>query len=171
MEVPANNVSSKTTFYIETELLLNNNKNLVLPNVQLINSSFYDVFVKDENDNFVHQFSLPIIITLPVSVDLQKARELGVYWLNEINNQWVLIPDAVFTNNHAVFRVNHLTKFAIFVVIDLVDNQSGTQSSGLIIKPSLPLPNQDKIDTNNIIINTEKKIANNYSLGEKIKNF
>ena len=34
--------------------------------------------------------------------------------MSEVNRQWVLIPDAVFSKGKATFKVNHLTKFAIF---------------------------------------------------------
>ena len=59
---------------------------------------------------------------------------MAVYWLNETNWQWVLIPDSVFLDGKMVFQVDHLTTFAIFAVED---------TSSEIPKsppPNLPLP-------------------------------
>ena len=122
VEVPADNVPSRTIFYIVPELLSSENESLVLPDIQLIGSAFYNVFAKDQNGNFVRSFASPLTITLPVPINLQKARNLAVYWLNETNNQWVLIPDAIFSNNKATFQVNHLTKFAVFGVENKPEN-------------------------------------------------
>lgn len=141
VDVPTAGISSKTTFYIETEPLSSSNQYLNLPEVQLMNSVFYDVYAKDQNGNFVHQFSSPLTITLPIPIDLQKTRDLGVYWLNEVNNQWVLIPDAVFANSKAVFQINHLTRFAIFGVVD--EEQTVTDDNPPL-KPSLPVPPNDE---------------------------
>lgn len=141
VEIPTAGISSKTTFYIDTEPLSLSNQYLILPEVQLMNSVFYDVYAKDESGNFVHSFLSPITITLPVPINLQKARDLGVYWLNEVNNQWVLIPDAVFANNKTVFQVDHLTRFAIFGVVD--EEQAKTDDTPSL-KPSLPVPPNDE---------------------------
>lgn len=141
VEIPTAGISSKTTFYIETEPLSLNSQYLVLPELQLMNSYFCNVYAKDQAGNFVHSFSSPLTITLPIPINLQTARNLGVYWLNETNNQWVLIPDAVFTNNKTVFQVDHLTRFAIFGVVD--EEQAKTDDTPSL-KPSLPVPPGDE---------------------------
>ena len=152
VEVPAKNVLNKTTFYITAEPLSLNNQYLVLPEVRLVNAFFYDIYAKDQGGNFIHLFPSPITITLPIPTDLQKAGNLrGAYWLNENNNQWVLIPDAVFANNKAVFQVSHLTKFAIFeTAYESVSGESPKEKAKKDsdsdtnitnnLKPSLPLP-------------------------------
>lgn len=162
VDIPTNSISNKTTFYIETEPLSSSNQYLILPEVQLINSAFYDVYAKDQIGNFVHQFSSPLTITLPIPIDLQKARDLGVYWLNEVNSQWVLIPDAVFANNKAIFQVNHLTRFAIFGAVD--EEQAKTDDTPSL-KPSLPVPPPDLDQENNIEGQPEQSAnAENYSI-------
>lgn len=165
VEVPTANVSGKTTFYIEIEPLSTDNGYLVLPELQLVNSIFYDVYAKDQVGNFVHQFSSPITITLPVPMDLQLAHDLAVYWLNETNNQWALIPEAVFADNKAVFQVNHLTRFAIFGVIDEENDdkkepeidKDKTEKNEEIkespLKPSLPVSDADTVN------NTERDLG------------
>lgn len=116
--LPSGSISKKITIYITEDLLSGENEYLVFSELELINSTFYDVTVKDQDGNFVNSFIQPITITLPAPINLQSARNLGVYWLNETNNQWVLIPEAVFADNKAVFEVDHLTKLAIFGDID-----------------------------------------------------
>jgi hypothetical protein len=157
VEVPANNVPSRTIFYIVPELLSSENANLVLPDIQLIGSAFYNVFAKDQNGNFVHSFASPLTITLPVPMNLQKARNLAVYWFNETNNQWVLIPDAIFANNKVTFQVNHLTKFAIFGNIDTKETLPG----GVVLdekpKSSISLTEDVKPSNSLLIENTEDK--------------
>jgi hypothetical protein len=106
--------TGKTTFFINDEPLVKANENLVLVETQLINGVFYNVTAKDKFGNFVHSFTHPITITLPIPANLIGSKDLGVYWLNETNQQWVLIPDAVFSDTFVTFEIDHLTKFAIF---------------------------------------------------------
>ncbi|HAM88681.1 MAG: Bifunctional 2',3'-cyclic nucleotide 2'-phosphodiesterase/3'-nucleotidase protein [Candidatus Falkowbacteria bacterium GW2011_GWC2_38_22] len=156
LEVPADNVPSRTTFYINAEPLSFENESLVLPDIQLIGSVFYNVFAKDQNGNYVRSFVSLLTITLPVPVNLQKARNLAVYWLNEVNNQWVLIPEAVFAKNQVTFQVNHLTKFAIFGNIEEETTLDNTKATEMKPKPSLPLPEDVKPSENLSAENNEQ---------------
>ena len=128
--------NKKPTFVISDEPSILPNEYLVSPNTKLVNGAFYDISAKDENGNYVHTFLNSIIISLPVPIKLASATHLGVYWLNETNQQWVVIPDAIFVNNKAIFKVDHLTKFAIFDVVnvDIVKHEK--------IPESLPIPPQ-----------------------------
>ncbi len=76
----------------------------------------YSIIVNDEQGNVVHALSSPIAITLPVPERFRDKQDVGVYWLNEVNGQWVLIPDAVFSEKRVQFHVNHVSRFAIFHV-------------------------------------------------------
>lgn len=146
LQVPANNVKNKTTFYIDPEVVNNINKILIVKETSLVNSSFYNVYAIDQDGNYVHNFSYPITISLPVPEILKGNPNLAVYWLNEVNMNWVLIPDVVFANNKATFQVNHLTKFAIFGLSPEIS--TATTSTPLISKvepkPFLPIPNVSK---------------------------
>lgn len=120
VELPVNAVRQETTIIISTEPLGQSNSHLVAPIVNLINSVFYDVIARDANGNLDHSFPKPLAITLPVPADLQRESNLGVYWLNEENKSWVLIPDAIFSpdNDEVMFYVDHLTRFAIFATAE-----------------------------------------------------
>lgn len=153
LTVPAGDVSNKTTFFISETTISTNNNFLISPGQQLINSVFYDVFAKDQSGNFIHTFNYPITISLPVPVNLQNIKNLAVYWLNETNWQWVLIPDAIFTSDRVTFQVNHLTKFAIFgtlteenVIGEVEPIASSTLKNIIKPKPFLQLPLEKKIN-------------------------
>jgi hypothetical protein len=131
LEIPASTVPNKTTFIISNEPLIQTNNYLVVGDTKLINALFYNISAKDKNGNDLHSFLNPITITIPVPTDPAIAKNLAVYWLNETNWQWVLIPDAVFTYGKVSFKVTHLTKFAIFIAT----------TNGALQVPTKPLPN------------------------------
>lgn len=82
---------------------------------RLVGNTVFEVTATDQFGNLIHEFPYPITITLPIPESLSGAEGLGVYWFNEENNAWVLIPDAVFSDTSVSFTVSHLTRFGIFV--------------------------------------------------------
>ncbi len=114
LEVPVGAISSKATFTIAYEPLSVFNRSLLVGDTTLVDSVFYTVSAIDERGVDIHSFLRPITIRLPIPSSISQFDDLGVYWLNEVNHQWVLIPDAVFSHGVATFSVNHLTTFAIF---------------------------------------------------------
>jgi hypothetical protein len=115
-----------------------------LSNNELINSAFYDIYAINKNGIIVHSFAHPITIVLPISQNQRDLENPGLYWLNETNWKWVLIPDAIFTEDKVVFKVDHLTRFAIFARSSKAGvGKGGGGTSVSNLKPSIPLP-QDK---------------------------
>ena len=114
VDVPAGSLNDKTAFVINENPVNYTNNFLVSPSDTLVNDSFYDVVAVDKDGVAVHNFSKPITIILPISKNQIGLKNLRLYWLNEKNWKWVIIPDAVFVNNSVIFRVNHLTRFAVF---------------------------------------------------------
>lgn len=135
LEIPADTLSDKTTFHISTEPLTLNNEHLVLGGIRLVNGVFYDIWAKDQDGDPVTSFSPPLTVVLPMPLDLQGLQNLAVYWLNEVNSQWVLIPEATFTDGQATYQVNRLTRFAIFGT-EAMAWAEPTESPA----PSLPVP-------------------------------
>lgn len=138
IEVPTKTILKKTTFTLDEEPLSTPKEYLVVTGTELVNNSFYNITATDENGEPVHFFSQPIAITLPLPVTLLNEKNLEVYWLNETNWQWVLIPDAIFSGDKVSFKVSHLTKFAIFKKEEMVVNNVK------IIAPKLSLPADTK---------------------------
>jgi len=117
IDMPANNVSEPVVINAVSEKLSSDNNFLVAPNINLKDGSFYNITVKKIADGEeVHSFSQSITITLPVSKELNGKENLAVYWLDEVKNEWIVVPDAVFLDNKVIFQVNHLTRFAIFKI-------------------------------------------------------
>ena len=114
LQIPVNSLPSKTVFYINAEPLVSANKYLVFSNTTLVNNAFYNIFAKDQNGDSINLFTNPITITLPISSKFQNIKNLAVYYLNDTNGQWVLIPEARFYKKSVVFEINQLSKFAIF---------------------------------------------------------
>lgn len=114
VEIPINGLLGKTTIYIDERALGNDNNYLVQGNRELVSNLFFDIYAIDDAGNYVHNFAKPLTITLPIFNTLKNYKNLKLYWLNETNWEWVLIPDAVFSSDKVVFTVDHLTKFAIF---------------------------------------------------------
>lgn len=133
LEVPAGNVPNKTTFTITGESAGQTSWYVPLDTMELVNNTLYTVSAKDKDGNAVYFFPRPITITLPVPVSLVGAKGLAVYWINETNRQWVLVPDAVFVDMHATFTVNHLTTFAIFKPKETISPVTAQSASSLAI--------------------------------------
>ncbi len=163
IDVPAG-LQSKITFIINEDLLNSNNSFLLTNSDKLVNNSFYDVLAYDESGNPVHYFNKPIKISLPIAENQRGKNNLELYWLNEVNWSWVLIPDAIFTSDKVTFYVNHLTRFGIF---------EDVKSSAINKKaePNISLPQENKVDyikdIKNVIDNKPNinvVVSNNYRL-------
>ena len=114
IDVPKKIVPKEITIVINTERLSDANEYLVPESSNLIGKVFWNITAIDSDGNIVRQFDKYITITLQIPDSLMGAKNLGVYFLDEDTSKWVLIPDTVFTETTATFKVNHLTKFAIF---------------------------------------------------------
>ncbi len=115
LNIPANVVPGEAVFHLTTEVLVPGNDYLTANSAELINGTFYSLSMSDPTGNPKTSFSLPVTVTLPLSHSARNRKGLGLYWLNETNQQWALIPDAVFTKDAVTFQVTHPLKFAIFI--------------------------------------------------------
>jgi len=114
LDVPTNTSSGPITFTITPVPMTAENSYLVIGNIILVNGQFYDITAVDADGNPVESFSPPLTITLPIDRKLQSVKNLGLYFFDESNQEWALIPDAVFAPTSVTFQVDHLTRFAIF---------------------------------------------------------
>jgi len=157
LEIPKNAIPRKTTFTILHESQIESNEYLLIEGTRLVNSAFYNILAKDDNGKDVHFFSEPITITLPLPVTLADEGSLTVYWLNETNGQWVLIPDAVFSEDNVKFTISHLTKFAIFTTKDLAKAMSATTIASL---PLVPDKEQTQVSSTTSTVYSEQNQNN-----------
>lgn len=152
IDIPTKTISQKTIFTVINEPLIGDNAYLIVGDMKLVNTVFFNISAKDEKGNNVRTFSKPITITLPIPSDFSGEKNMSVYWLNEVNWQWVLIPDAVFTENKVTFAMNHLTKFAIFTTKDQ------TIKVKKALAPSIALPIEKKPEQDNTSVDKDRKI-------------
>ncbi len=151
LKVSKNSVIDKTTFYINENFVNKDSQKLISEEVSLVNGTFYDIYAKNQFGEYVHNFDIPITISLPIPANLQNNPNLAVYWLNEVNKSWVLIPSVVFTNGKVTFQVNHLTRFAIFD--SSIDKQNDLVS---VVVPKISIPVVGVTDRE--IINLSKNV-------------
>lgn len=114
VDVPKKITPKEITIVVNTERLSDANEYLIPESSNLIGKVFWNITAIDSDGNIVRQFDKYITITLQIPDSLIGASGLGVYFLDEDTSKWVLIPDVVFMETTATFKVNHLTKFAIF---------------------------------------------------------
>ena len=145
INVPINNLDRRTVFIIDELAVKDEDDYLIPPKDNLVNNAFYDIYAINEGGVLVHNFNHPIKIVLPISKKEGNLKNPGLYWLNETNWKWVLIPDAVFNTSSVTFYVDHLTKFAIF-------SSTSVSPAKVVSDASLVLPTDKK----NQYINSEK---------------
>jgi hypothetical protein len=114
---------------------------------------------------------LHLVINLPTLSNDENADNLGLYYLNEVTNQWVRVREATFDlkNKKVVATVNHLTKFAVFKAAmgsetlgsnqSVSDGQNGSQVTAprLTSKQLNTYAGKFIADNNNNIFYVDKK--------------
>lgn len=119
LDVPKEIISSgKITFVITPESALGEVVSASDTSIiaVLTKDMIFDVTAKDQNGNTVTSFPEFITITLIIPRLPEDTGDLGVYFFDETIGRWILIPNAVFSDGKVTFKVNHLTRFAVFSV-------------------------------------------------------
>jgi len=110
------------TIFIEAEKISVSNKYLIPRKNNLVGGIFWNIMARDSNGAPVKKFDRYITIKLPIPNVFSGNGELGVYWLDESAGSWVRVNNAVFDSRNASFKVDHLTKFAIFSFDEKLNN-------------------------------------------------
>ncbi len=134
IEVPTGTFSSQTTIEISEQSV---NASIAVPNVSVVGGALFNITARDGSNNLVKNLLRPITITLIIPEQLQNRPDLGVYYFDNIQNLWILVPNVVFSQNKAIFSVDHLTLFGIF---SLSLESSGAQTlppSGVAVLPPI----------------------------------
>jgi hypothetical protein len=154
LDIQALTVNSTTTFSINLESLFSNN-GLLSSTTGLVNNKFYNFTAKDLSGKNVKTFKLPLKIILPISKN--NLKDLGIYYFDEVNQKWVLISGAVFSNNKADFGTNHFTKFAIL----------GTTPTTVLVEPEPEdvLPTEENNENNNQSSDSSENVTPNNNSG------
>lgn len=84
---------------------------------------------------------LPVDVILSIPKNLQGAKNLGVYWFNETNKQWILIPDVKFSKKEATFKFYGKAEFKISNL-----NVSAPKTAKKTTATALPIKNKQTLD-------------------------
>lgn len=109
--IPANSFTGSATFRVVGSLV-----NTTLPaGSSIISGGVYVITATDSNNNPISNFSNNLNITFSGLELPADVSNVGVYYLNETTNEWVLISGAIInpTAGTVTFSVNHFTKFAV----------------------------------------------------------
>jgi len=109
--VPANSFTGSATFRVVGSLV-----NTTLPaGSSIISGGIYVITATDSNNNPISNFSNNLNITFSGLELPADVSNVGVYYLNETTNEWVLVSGAIInpTAGTVTFSVNHFTKFAV----------------------------------------------------------
>lgn len=104
---------------VRAERESSSNEYLLPTDTTLLGKIFWNITATDLDGAEIEQFDDYVIITLTIPEILIGVSDLGIYFLNEDTGEWVLVPGAVFNDGTVTFRVNHLTKFAVFARAEL----------------------------------------------------
>lgn len=114
VEVPKGSIKSTTTFTASAGSLAEDNVPKDKIGAFLFNGLVFNVNAADANGKAVRNFSENLTITLTVPDLPDDISTLELYYLDDENDKWVAITGVVFGKNTISFKVNHLTKFAVF---------------------------------------------------------
>jgi hypothetical protein len=113
IEVPSINLEKKIILDLVIQSIATN-KNIIPTKVDIVDGLVHDIIIKDENGNLLQSLSVPMTVILPLPAHFIENKKLGVYWLDEINKEWILIPNTTIADNKVTFQINYPAKLTIF---------------------------------------------------------
>jgi len=131
VEIPKGSVKSNTTFDIKEGNLSGNDTPENGTGAFLFSGLVFNINATDGSNNAVKSFDQNLTITLTVSELPKDTSSLKLYYFDETNKKWVVIEGVVFGANTITFKVNHLTKFAVFETKQTIDTTSDTSGKVL----------------------------------------
>ncbi len=142
IDIPKNTVPEKITINIVQHQDTSTQAITPTEYALINNGTVFDITAKTSKGEFVHMFKEPLKISLSIPDILLGKKDLGVYWYDEVNKNWVNIPDVVFNDKSVTFFVSHLTKFAVLSKTVPVQTQT----------PASPISSWNSYPKNLIII-------------------
>lgn len=112
--IPVNSFTGSATFKVVGSSL----GDFSPTNGSAIGGGVYVISATDANNNSVTNFNNNLTITFSGLSLPADVSNIGVYFLNETTNEWVLIPGSIIdpASGTVTFTVNHFTKFAVLNV-------------------------------------------------------
>ena len=85
--------------------------------VFLVNGNIFNIEARGANGQAIRKFKKDIIISIDIPKNMAQDKDLRAFYLDESivpNPKWINIPNAETVDGKVIFRVDHLTRFAIF---------------------------------------------------------
>ena len=139
VEIPKGSIKSTTTFTASQGSLGEDDILKDKIGAFLFNGLVFNVEAVDSSNNAVREFSEDLTITLTVPDLPDDTSALELYYYDDEKEEWVIITDIEFSNSAITFKVNHLTRFAVF---EMNATKAGSTS---------PMPEVKGITTTEII--------------------
>lgn len=114
LEVPKAITDDQIIFIIREEPVFDVRTPKLEFNAELISDNVFSVTAQDAQGNQITSFSKLIVIKLTIPELLKGRNDLGIYFFDRNAREWVLIPEAVFSDEDVSFSVSHLTVFGIW---------------------------------------------------------
>jgi len=113
--VPAGAISGETTFNIQQGTVNSNQIPSNTVGAFMVGNRVFNINGEDATGNAVRNFNSNLTITITLPDMPADTTGLGVYYFDDTNNEWVLVPGATFdpVSGNVIFQVNHLTEFAV----------------------------------------------------------
>ena len=127
LEIPKGSIKTATTFTVSEGSLEEGDVPKDKVGAFLFNGLAFNINAVDSNKKAVREFSEDLTITLTVPDLPDDTTSLELYYYDEENKKWIIITGVVFGDNTITFKVNHLTRFAVFGTNAVkTDTSSGT---------------------------------------------
>lgn len=114
LEVPKGSVKSTTTFTANEGSLKEGDVPKDKIGAFLFNGLVFNIEAVDAGGNTVREFLEDLTITLTVPDLPDDTSTLELYYYDDEKEEWIIITGVEFGKNTITFKVNHLTRFALF---------------------------------------------------------
>lgn len=126
VSIPKGSVTSATTFSVEKGSLSENYTPENETDSSLFSDLIFDINAVDGNSAAVKKFNQDLTVLLTVPELLENTSGLKLYYFDETNKKWSQIENVIFGAGAITFKVNHLTKFAVFKTEQTSSSESPT---------------------------------------------
>ncbi|RLC36714.1 hypothetical protein DRH29_03970 [candidate division Kazan bacterium] len=116
VEVPKGSVKSTTTFTVNEGSLKEGDVPKDKIGAFLFNGLVFNIEAVDAGGNTVREFLEDLTITLTVPDLPDDTSTLELYYYDDEKEEWIIITGVEFGKNTITFKVNHLTRFALFEI-------------------------------------------------------
>ena len=114
LEIPKGSIKYATTFTASEGSLEDGDVPKDKVGAFLFNGLAFNINAVDSSKKAVREFSEDLTITLTVPNLPDDTTSLELYYYDDEKEEWIIVTDIEFGDGTITFKVDHLTKFAVF---------------------------------------------------------